>query len=204
MSHDADPDPQTTPPETTHSERPRGAGSLSSARKAILGALLVVIVGAGIALFTTGDNDDSPPLAAGELSEFHQLEITTLTGEQTNFSSLAGKPVVLNFFASWCGPCVAEMPTLEALHQDLGAELTIVGLAIEGVRPASEIVEQTGVTYLTGLDEDGILLERFDGFGMPTTVFIDANGTVVDTHIGELTDGAFRDRLREHFGIGDV
>ena len=96
------------------------------------------------------------------------------------------------------------MPTLEGLHQTLGTELAVVGLAIEGERPARETVEETGVTYFTGLDEDGILLERFDGFGMPTTVFVDADGVVVDTHIGGLTDAAFRDRISDLFGIGDV
>ena len=172
------------------------ATGISVRRKILIGALTALIVVAGALVFTFDTGD--------ELSEFHQIEITTLDGDALSFASLAGKPVLLNFFASWCGPCIAEMPVIEALSLEFADELTVVGLAFEDVEPARDIVESTGITYLTGLDTDGILLERFDGFGMPTTVFVDGSGKVADIHIGELTKSAFRDKLREHLDVGGV
>jgi len=161
---------------------------------ALKGALLAVLVVAGVLLLTL----DTEP---AETSEFYQIEVTMLNGESLSFASLAGKPVLLNFFASWCPPCVAEMPTIEALHQEFGEEMNFVGLAFEQAQSARAIVAETGVTYLTGLDEDGILLARFEGIAMPTTVFIDAEGKIVETRIGEMSDAAFRAKLSELFGI---
>jgi len=189
----------------TQSTGDDGSPVLSPVRKAVIGALIVVIGVAGVLLFTLDAGGENPEtVVTGELSEFHKLELITLDGEPTSFAQFNGKPVIVNFFASWCAPCKAEMPTIEGLHQTLGDELAIVGLAIEGERPARETVEETGVTYFIGLDEDGALLERFDGFGMPTTVFVGANGQVLDSHVGELTDEAFRSRISDLFGIGDV
>lgn len=173
-----------------------GPSGVSRQRKVLIGALVVLIAGAGTLLLTFKPD--------GESSAFHQIEITTLQGDPLSFASFAGKPVMLNFFASWCGPCVSEMPVIEALSREFTDELTVIGLAFEDAKPALDIVASTGVTYLTGLDENGVLLERFDGFGMPTTVFIDSDGSVIDIHIGELSESAFRDKLLEHLGIGGV
>ena len=190
------PDAPTTAAQTT--------ATLSTARKAVIGALVVVIAVAGVLLFTLSGDNDPEVLVTGEPSEFHLTEVVALEGGTTDFTHLQGTPVILNFFASWCAPCKAEMPTLDDIHRAFEGEVAVVGLAIEGERPARETVEETGVTYFIGLDEDGVLLDRYEGFGMPTTVFFDANGLVVDTHIGELTEEAFRDRIDELFGIGDV
>lgn len=190
-------------PQTEQHEGPEGRddaratrGGLSRGRKAAIGALALIIVVAVVGLVAYDAGSDEVA--------FHDIEFETLGGEAASFAPYAGRPVVLNFFASWCGPCVAEMPTLDVIHRDLGDELTVVGLAFEGARPAADIVARTGVTYPTGLDTDGVLLERFDGFGMPTTVFVDGDGRVVDTHIGALTETALRARLAQLFGIGDV
>jgi len=158
------------------------------------GALLVVVVVSGLLLISL----DTEPSAS---NEFYAIEVSTLDGGSLPFSSLAGKPVLLNFFASWCAPCVAEMPTLEALYQEFGEEMNFVGLAFENVKSARKIVAETGVTYPTGLDEDGVLLAQFEGIAMPTTLFIDGEGNVVETRIGELSDAAFRKKLDDLFDI---
>lgn len=158
------------------------------------GVLLVAVVISGILLL-------SLDVEQSESAEFYRIEVTTLDGGSLSFSSLAGKPVLLNFFASWCAPCVAEMPTIESLHQDFGEEMNFVGLAFENAQSARSIVAETGVTYRTGLDEGGVLLAQFDGIAMPTTVFIDGAGNIVETRIGELSDAAFRKKLSDLFDI---
>lgn len=115
---------------------------------------------------------------------------------------LGTTPVVINFFASWCAPCVDEMPAFETVHQSLGDQVTFLGLAND---PASDkaldTVASTGVTYPTFDDPDASALTYFGGLAMPTTVFIDARGEVVDVHSGALTEDELRDRISDLFGV---
>ena len=115
---------------------------------------------------------------------------------------LGSTPVVVNFFASWCVPCIDEMPALEAVHRSLGDRVTFVGMANrDTAEQALGTVEATGVTYPTYDDPDASALTYFGGLGMPTTVFIDASGDVVDVHSGPLTEAELRGRLDDLFGV---
>jgi thiol-disulfide isomerase/thioredoxin len=115
---------------------------------------------------------------------------------------LTGAPAVVNFFASWCVPCVDEMPAIEAVHQSLGDQVTFVGLANQdGDEAALATVEATGVTYPTYGDPDASAISYFGGLSMPTTVFIAADGTVVDVHSGPLTEAELRAKITDLFGV---
>jgi len=121
----------------------------------------------------------------------------TLDGGSVALSELGDKPVVLNFFASWCSSCIAEMPDFEAVHQARIGEVEFIGLALND-RPesAQALVASTGVTYSIGTD-DGRIFELFKGLGMPTTVFIDADGVVRQVHSGQLNEDSLSDRIDE-------
>jgi thiol-disulfide isomerase/thioredoxin len=115
---------------------------------------------------------------------------------------LTGAPVVVNFFASWCVPCVEEMPAIEAVNQSLGDRVTFVGLANrDEAEDALATVEATGVTYPTFADPDGSAITYFGAIAMPATVFIAADGTVVDVVNGELSEAELRAKLTDLFGI---
>lgn len=115
---------------------------------------------------------------------------------------LGSTPVVVNFFASWCVPCIDEMPAFEAVHRSLGDRVTFVGMANrDTAEQALATVATTGVTYPTYDDPDASALTYFGGLGMPTTVFIDASGDVVDVHSGPLTEAELRGRLDDLFGV---
>ena len=106
---------------------------------------------------------------------------------------LGTRPVVLNFFASWCAPCIEEMPAFEQVHRSLGDRVAIVGMAYrDSAEDALATVARTGVTYPTYADAEGSALTCFGGTSMPATVFIDAAGEVVDVHSGALTEDALR------------
>lgn len=119
-------------------------------------------------------------------------------GTEANLSDFAGTPVVVNFWASWCPACVAEMPDFEQVHVALGDEVVFLGLNMQETDPAAaaSLVAATGVSYQIGVDPDGSIFNRFGGIAMPTTVFIDADGQVVTTHAGAIFADDLQDLIR--------
>lgn len=128
---------------------------------------------------------------------------TTFDGESVLLSSLAGRPLVVNFFASTCVPCIREMPAFEEVFQEVGAEVGFLGLAVQD-RPedALELVDETGVTYPTALDDDGSVINALGGTLLPTTALLDADGELVTTHLGALDADELRKLLADELGIG--
>jgi cytochrome c biogenesis protein CcmG, thiol:disulfide interchange protein DsbE len=109
-------------------------------------------------------------------------------GSGGSLGDYAGRPLVINFFASWCTPCIEEMPAFEAVHQQLGDEVAFLGLNYwdRDQTTAERLVDRTGVTYDLGRDGQGVVLQELGGFGMPTTVFVDAGGAITSVHTGKL------------------
>ena len=114
-----------------------------------------------------------------------------------SLADLRGKPVVVNFFASWCVPCVEEMPAFESVHQELGDDVAFVGIALQESPDASrDIVEETGVSYTIGRDPSGAIFEAFDGVNMPSTFVLDADGVVVGVSAGALDADGLRELVQ--------
>lgn len=123
----------------------------------------------------------------------------TFEGEQRSFADYAGQPVVLNFFGSWCAPCIEEMPGFEEVHREVGDEVRFLGLAVQdSVEAAAAIVEQTGVTYDVGRDAAGRVSAAFGVVNMPSTFLISPDGRIVSVHPGALDAGELRDLIDRH------
>lgn len=107
------------------------------------------------------------------------------TGSLDDFD---GQPMVVNFFASWCGPCRAEMPEFEQVFQSFDGDVAFLGFNTQDRREDGlAVAEETGVTYTLARDPDGSIYDAFEGIGtMPMTVFVDADGEVVKTWNGPL------------------
>lgn len=153
----------------------------------VVALMAVVAMFAGFALM--GDGDEQAVQSALD------VPYQTIDGAVANLADFAGTPIVVNFWASWCPACVAEMPDFERIHAELGDQVVFLGLNMQETDPdaAAALVDQTGVSYRLGQDPDGAIFNRFGGIAMPTTVFIDADGAVVRTHGGVL----FADDLAE-------
>jgi thiol-disulfide isomerase/thioredoxin len=105
---------------------------------------------------------------------------TLFDGTTTSLEALRGTPVVLNFWASSCVPCVTEMPALEQAHQRYGEAVRFIGVdTAEGKAEGRSFVEAHPVTYPLAVDPLGADVKAFGGFGLPTTVLIDRDGTIV-------------------------
>ena len=104
-------------------------------------------------------------------------------GSPVRLSGLTGTPTIINFWASWCGPCREELPLLAKAHDAYGDKLRVIGVDFDDSAPdaALELAEQSGVTYPLLSDPDSDAKAPLNVIGLPQTVFVDSQGTMVAT-----------------------
>ncbi len=185
---------EPTPEETADSERAR--------RRAIfglVGAFLVVLLGIVAIQWVTDNDTDSEAVDGVPLPEF---ALTTLDGEAFPLTSIIGQPTVLNFFASWCAPCRAELPEFQAESLLAAGKVNFLGINTRetDIAAAKKLLEETGVTYPVALGDTGELFQEIGGLGMPTTVFVSAEGFILEVHSGILRGEDLRSKIAENFG----
>lgn len=140
--------------------------------------------------FTTDPKKVPSPLVGKPAPDF---EVTTLSGEQKfSLSDFKGKPVLLNFWASWCAECRTEAGILEDFHQQYGTntqQLVMIGIAIQDTpENAKTFALHFGKTYLLGLDDEaGNIALDYGIYGIPESFFIDPEGKIIYKKIGAVT-----------------
>jgi len=146
-----------------------------------LGVLLVVRASPGNEP-RAAVGDKAPPVAG-----------TTLDGAAFDLDSLAGKPVLINFWGPSCVPCRDEFPLLEAKLQAHGADdLTVVGvLTDDPVDPARAFVAQYRADWVTVVDPDKTIKAAYRVVARPQSYFVDRSGVIRQIQVGELTDADF-------------
>lgn len=170
-----------------------GIGAAVAAGLVVVGFLVVQSTGGGVTV-------------AGDLRSGGQVQAFSLPSLQDSgtvtYDSLKDRPLVLNFFASWCPYCVGEMPGFEQVHQQLGSRVGFLGVAqTDTSRQASrDLVHQTGVSYVTAVDSQGALFRAFGGVSMPVTVFIKPGGQIAEIHSGALDPPTLRTLIVQYFG----
>lgn len=114
---------------------------------------------------------------------------TLLTGEEFTLSKNLGKPVLVNFWATWCGPCVGEMPAFEQLKDNYGDELVIIAVNCgEKMETVQEFVEENGYTFAFAIDEKAkISTDIYPTMSIPYTVLIDADGNIAEEFVGAVS-----------------
>jgi thiol-disulfide isomerase/thioredoxin len=140
---------------------------------------------------------DAPPTTARSVETvpmpdvLPDIQLADLDGNVHSFSEWSEGPLLINFWATWCAPCLREMPLLETVWQTRGESgLTILGVAIDRNEAITPYVEKTGVTYpiLAGQSDAMKAAEAFgpDFAGLPYSVFVATDGRVIGTYSGEL------------------
>ena len=171
----------------------------------ILIVFVVVLAAAGILysrlaeglqaqqLATTPTTAATEPSEAAEPTEATQPEpvaapdfaILDWDGNQVKFSDYVGKPIVLNFWAHWCGPCQMEMPEFNAVYEELGGEVTFlmvhVGAAVDD---GKEKVNEGGYTFPVVFDADSTAAATYGVSAFPTSFFIDKEGNLAAYYVG--------------------
>lgn len=164
-------------------------------RRWLLGAVAGAAALAGIGLaWRTYQPQTMSPTAESRL---WQLEFTTPDGSTLRMASLRGKPVLLNFWASWCPPCVEELPLLSSFYQEnLAKGWQVLGLAVDQLEPVKRFLAKSPVTFpvvLAGIPgiEISKLLGNLSG-GLPFTVVLGSDGRVVHRKMGQVTPSDLR------------
>ena len=113
--------------------------------------------------------------------------LTTLDGESFQLSALRGKPVVLNFWATWCGPCQNELPAIQKAAAHLGDQVVFVAVD-QNEKPdvVQSFVDKLGLTFTIPMDTGGDVGYDYNVQGLPTTFFIDRDGVIQSLWMGEM------------------
>jgi peroxiredoxin len=164
--------------------------------------VLVAVVGAGWIFMNrvpagsaTASGALPPAPAVGHPAP--DFTLTGLDGQTFTLSELRGKPVVLNFWATWCPPCRAEMPELQAASERLQGEVAIIGVNQgENAQQVAAFVQPLGFTFPMPLDAKTDVSRAYLVRNLPTTFFIDRDGIVRYSQIGPLTEATLVQRLK--------
>jgi len=156
---------------------------------------LAVLVAAGVAMWGPGHGATSQPSGRplpGQTAPDFTLAL--LDGSTFSLSGQRGKAVVLNFWASWCPPCEAEAPDLQAVWEEYGEKgVAFVGIAYKDEEAAVRgFLTGHGITYPVGLDATGRIAQLYGITGVPETFVLDAEGRVVRFYIGPVTADQLR------------
>ncbi|MFC5604659.1 redoxin domain-containing protein [Sporosarcina koreensis] len=127
------------------------------------------------------------------------FELATLDGETLKLSDLKGKKVVLNFWATWCPPCKAEMPHMQNYYRNSAEEDNVEIVAVNltnsenrGVKVVQEFVDSYGLTFKIPLDETGVVGEEYVVFQIPTTYMLNTDGTISQIVKGPMDESTLK------------
>lgn len=167
----------------------------------IFGAIALVF--AFIGMFFAMRNETAAPPAPTPAAILFGQSLPDLQGKIQPLSQWQGKTLIVNFWASWCAPCVKEMPELSALQQDIKAQgVQIIGIGIDSEEKIREFSARHPVSYplyVSGME--GIELGRMMGNtrgGLPFTLLLDSNGKLKKSYLGQLDMAELRKDLASH------
>ena len=173
---------------------------MSRPRLVVLAVTLLLTACSSASTSDPGSNEASPALRVVDApllpATTDELPVVDVAGFEELLGQLRGTPVVVNFWAAWCGPCRNEMPRLAAAAREHGDSVQFVGVDILDNRGAAEaFIADFEIPFPSLFDVTGETRTAVGGIGQPVTVFYDADGTPVAKVDGELSQAALDEHL---------
>lgn len=170
----------------------------------VMGVLLAAVLGGGMVLYQRFQNyeTETPPEPVKEERVLApDFTVTDGEGTEVSLSSLKGKPVVVNFWASWCPPCKSEMPGFETVSSELGERVHFMMIdAVDGrretVESGSAYIAGQGFTFPVYYDIGQQAITQYGVRAFPSTLFIDAEGYIVSAYEGAMNEAALRQEIQ--------
>src|SRR5215510_12556280 len=126
------------------------------------------------------------------------FDLRSMDGSSVGLATFRGKPLIMNFFATWCDPCREEMPLINELAGKAGNRFVILGIAVEDSRSAvMQYAQEARLVFPIALDLNSTVKRAYRIFGPPATFFIDDQGTIRDVVIGPITLERAREGLKK-------
>ncbi len=182
----------------------------------LAGALILILIGASVFYNNYQEKPDVPSNNSSETQEQEKpnvsdeevdsnvipaLDFTVYdqSGEAVNLSDFYGKPIVVNFWATWCGPCKSELPAFETLYQEYSeVEFLMVNLtdgAQETVGGVSQFLVDNDYHFPVYFDTEMDAALTYSVYSIPATLFIDADGNIVASHMGAMSEDTLRNYI---------
>lgn len=206
--------PLSPPSETTVPPRPGGPrGLLANARlrQVLLATVLAISILGTVILVERGNEARRmttitvPGVANAIAPRVNQpaadFQVMGVDGQPITLAQFKGRPVWINFWASWCAPCRAEFPDMDAVwqqHQDKGLVLLAVSYS-EQPAEVMAYLEKAKPTFTIGLDPTGTVAGQYRVLGLPTHIFVDADGIVRDVRVGPMNQDLMQEKLANLF-----
>ncbi len=145
--------------------------------------------------------DEEPGQEKGAIPP--DFELSTVSGDVVKLSDLMGKKVILNFWASWCGPCKAEMPHMQKYYKKYkdadNVEIIAFNLTTaeqRGMKGVEEFIDAYGLTFPIPLDKEGTVMDAYRIIPIPTTFMIGTDGKISQKIVGPMDEKTLRDLVK--------
>lgn len=152
------------------------------------------------------DNTSAPPTggrtgAPGNRNAAPDFTVTDGGGNRVSTADLSGKPVILNFWATWCPPCRSELPAFDKLYRQYGNEVSFMMIDLtdgyrETVEGVKKFISENGYTFPVYYDTEGSAAEAYNVSSIPFTVAVGRNGNIVGTHLGAMSEAALEKLIK--------
>lgn len=194
-------DGTTASDQTTASTDSKTSGETTQAAKDTTGADKTA---KDTAKVSDGDSGTTPkpgaPLKEGNKAP--DFTATLIDGKTVKLSDLKGKPTLINFWATWCGPCVGEMSAFQRLEKDYGDKINILAVnSGEDADTVKDFIKSNNYTFPVALDENYDIATLYPTNGIPYTVVVDANGKITHVSTGALDADTMYQRYKEALGL---
>ncbi len=155
----------------------------------VTGLVVVAMIVLAVVMFSPRPEETEVPPGTTDAKPAPDFTVILFSGKEVSLNDFKGKPLIINFWASWCGPCREEAPVLVKVAKEYKNKVQFLGIVFQDTEvDAKKFIEEFKVKYPNGMDPGGQAAQDYQITGVPETFFIDADGMLRAKWLGALTE----------------